>query len=115
MVDENPVEDLQKEFQDVLMELQGEKNLQKFHVEYEKLLASLKKAHEVEKRLMTKCRELKAELNVISVNYQSTVLQSQDDKSTIVSLKQVQYEGKRIRYENAVHYLPRKNKLRLRC
>lgn len=80
-MDENPAKALEKEFQDVLHELLEEKNMQRFRVEYERLLAALIKAHECEKRLMAECRELKAELNVKFMSSQS--------------LKQVEYEKKR--------------------
>ena len=44
--------------QEVLQELMGDRNLERFRVEYEKLHRALTKSHESEKRLMNKCREL---------------------------------------------------------
>ena len=42
----------------VLQELVGDKSLERFRSEYDKLHRALKKSHESEKRLIKKCREL---------------------------------------------------------
>ncbi len=42
----------------------GDKSLDRFRVEYEKLHSALKRSHENEKKLIKKCRELNQELNV---------------------------------------------------
>ena len=42
----------------VLQELVGDKSLERFRQEYDKLHRALKKSHESEKRLIKKCREL---------------------------------------------------------
>ena len=55
-------EKLEKDFQHVLTELVGDKSLERFRQEYEKLHRALKKSHESEKRLIKKCRELNAEI-----------------------------------------------------
>lgn len=93
-MEENSVEALENEFQDVLNELVGEKNLQKFRVEYEKLFTVLKRSHENEKRLMTKCRELKAEISSNSSKIMLIVKQCQEAETSNVSLKKVKYEYK---------------------
>ncbi|KAK2863829.1 hypothetical protein Q7C36_002983 [Tachysurus vachellii] len=80
-------ETLEMEFQDVLNELEGETSLAKFRVEYEKLITTLKKSHENEKRLMTKCRELKAEISANSVKVVTALKLSHEDQTTIISLK----------------------------
>ncbi|XP_029632383.1 cilia- and flagella-associated protein 58 [Salmo trutta] len=85
--DENSFESLEKEFQEVLDELVGDKSLDKFRVEYEKLTNALKKSHESEKRLMTKCRELNAEIVSNSVKVATALKLSQEDQTTITSLK----------------------------
>lgn len=87
--DENSFESLEKEFQEVLDELVGDKSLDKFRVEYEKLTNALKKSHESEKRLMTKCRELNAEIVSNSVKVATALKLSQEDQTTITSLKKV--------------------------
>ncbi|XP_060754267.1 cilia- and flagella-associated protein 58 [Neoarius graeffei] len=86
-LEENSFEALEKEFQDVLNELVGDKNLEKFSVEYEKLITALRKSHENEKRLMTKCRELKAEISSNSVKVETALKLSHEDQTTIMSLK----------------------------
>ncbi len=53
---------IEAEVSAVLSQLASEPELDKFRVEYEKLHNVLKQSHESEKRLMTKCRELNAEL-----------------------------------------------------
>ena len=45
-----------------MKKLKGDESLDKFRVEFEKLHQALKKSHDGEKRLMTKCRELNADL-----------------------------------------------------
>ncbi|GAA6071925.1 cilia- and flagella-associated protein 58, partial [Tachysurus ichikawai] len=82
-------ETLEMGFQDVLNELEGETSLAKFIVEYEKLITTLKKSHENEKRLMTKCRELKAEISTNSVKVEKALKLSHEDQTTILSLKKV--------------------------
>ena len=52
------LDSLERDFQEVLAELVGDKSLERFRQEYEKLHRALKKSHESEKRLIKKCREL---------------------------------------------------------
>ena len=73
----------------VLGELMGDKSLEKFRVEYEKLHRALKKSHESEKRLMQKCRELNAEIVANAAKVQTALKLSQEDQTTIASLKKV--------------------------
>ena len=67
----------------------GDKSLEKFRVEYEKLHRALKKSHESEKRLMQKCRELNAEIVANASKVQTALKLSQEDQTTIASLKKV--------------------------
>ncbi|XP_062390112.1 cilia- and flagella-associated protein 58 [Sardina pilchardus] len=85
--EENSFEALEKEFQEVLSELLGDKSLEKFRVEYEKLTNALKKSHESEKRLMTKCRELNGEIVANAAKVATALKLSQEDQTTITSLK----------------------------
>jgi hypothetical protein len=50
----NAFEALERDFQDVLSELVGDKSLERFRLEYEKLHRALKKSHDQEKRLIKK-------------------------------------------------------------
>lgn len=67
----------------------GDKSLERFRIEYEKLHRALKKSHESEKRLMQKCRELNAEIVANAAKVTTALKLSQEDKATISSLKQV--------------------------
>uniref|UniRef100_A0A3P8T3Q4 Cilia and flagella associated protein 58 n=1 Tax=Amphiprion percula TaxID=161767 RepID=A0A3P8T3Q4_AMPPE len=74
-------------FQMVLSELVADKNMDKIRVEYEKLILALKKSRENEKRLMSKCRELNAEIVSTSTKVAAALKLSQEDETTITSLK----------------------------
>lgn len=67
----------------------GDRSLEKFRVEYEKLHKALKKSHDSEKRLMQKCRELNAEIVANSAKVATALKLSQEDQATIASLKKV--------------------------
>lgn len=87
--DEGTFESLERDFQEVLSELTGDKSLEKFRDEYEKLHRALKKSHDNEKRLMTKCRELNAEIVANSAKVSTALKLSQEDQASIASLKKV--------------------------
>jgi len=80
-------ESLERDFQHVLTELVGDKSLERFRQEYEKLHRALKKSHESEKRLIKKCRELNAEIVSNASKVQTALKLSQEDQNTIASLK----------------------------
>ena len=86
---EESFEALEKQFQLVLTELLGDKSVEKFRTEYEKITGALRKAHESEKRLMSKCRELNAEIVSNSTKVETALKLSQEDEATIRSLKKV--------------------------
>uniref|UniRef100_H2ZK28 Cilia- and flagella-associated protein 58 central coiled coil domain-containing protein n=1 Tax=Ciona savignyi TaxID=51511 RepID=H2ZK28_CIOSA len=86
--EEDAFQALEKDFQEVVGELMGDKTLERFRVEYEKLHKALKKSHESEKRLMSKCRELNAEIVTNSSKVSQALKLSQDDQATIQQLKQ---------------------------
>lgn len=90
-LEESEFEELEKEFQDVINLLKGDKTLEKFRIEYEKLHAVMKKSHENEKRLMEKCRELNAELVVNSSKVAALTKLTKDDQETISSMKTVKF------------------------
>jgi seryl-tRNA synthetase len=56
-------------------------------VEYEKLHRALKKSYESEKRLIKKCQELNAEIVANSAKVQTALRLSQEDQTTISTLK----------------------------
>lgn len=80
-------EALERDFQEVLQELVGDKSLERFRVEYEKLHRALKKSHDGEKRLIKKCRELRAEIIANAAKVQTALKLSEEDQQTITSLK----------------------------
>ncbi|XP_064630786.1 cilia- and flagella-associated protein 58-like [Lineus longissimus] len=86
-IDDSAFEALEKDFQEVLSELVGDRSLEKFRAEYEKLHKALKKSHDSEKRLMQKCRELNAEIVANSAKVSTALKLSQEDQTTIASLK----------------------------
>ena len=71
----------------MLQELVGDKSLERFRVEYDKLHRALKKSHESEKRLIKKCRELNQEIVANAAKVQTALKLSQEDQNTISSLK----------------------------
>lgn len=81
------IENLERDFQNVISDLGGEDNLERFRLEYEKLHRALKKSHESEKRLIKKCQELTQELMANAAKIQSAIKLSQGDHSTIEALK----------------------------
>ena len=83
----NAFEALEKDFQEVLQELAGDKSLEHFRLEYEKLHRALKKSHESEKRLIKKCRDLNSEIVQNASKVQTALKLSQDDQGTISGLK----------------------------
>ncbi|CAE7236113.1 Cfap58 [Symbiodinium natans] len=80
-------EALERDFQEILQELVGDKSLEHFRNEYEKLHRALKKSHDSEKHLIKKCRELNAEIVQNAVKVQTALKLSQEDQATITALK----------------------------
>lgn len=80
-------EQLERDFHEVLEELVGDKSLEHFRVEYEKLHRALKRSHESEKRLIKKCRELNGEIVQNAVKVQTALKLSQEDQQRISALK----------------------------
>merc|ERR1719453_2775997 len=80
-------EALERDFQEVLQELVGDKSLERFRVEYEKLHRALRKSHEQEKRLVKKCRELNSENLNNQAKIKTALRLSQEDQKTISHLQ----------------------------
>uniref|UniRef100_A0A674NJS0 Cilia and flagella associated protein 58 n=1 Tax=Takifugu rubripes TaxID=31033 RepID=A0A674NJS0_TAKRU len=76
-----------QEFYTILDELVGDQSVDQVRLEFEKLIQALKKSRENEKRLMSKCRELNAEIVSSSTKVSAALQLSQDDQTTITSLK----------------------------
>ncbi|NWV41309.1 CFA58 protein, partial [Grantiella picta] len=86
-LEESAYEALEKNSQEFISVLKRDEALEKFRVEYEKLLAIMKKSRENEKHLMEKCRKLRAELAEKSSKVAVLTKLSKDDGDTISSLK----------------------------
>ena len=80
-------EQLEKEFNKTLQELSGDDNLSKFKLEYEKLHKILIKSRDNEKRLVSKCKDLNAEIMANAAKVQASLKASQSDRSNITNLK----------------------------
>ncbi len=80
-------EALERDFRSVLNELVGDKSLERFRQEYEKLHFTLKKSHENEKRLIKKCRELNTEIVSNASKIQTALRLSLQDQNSIALLK----------------------------
>ncbi len=78
-----------EEFQLVLDELVEDRSMDKVRLECEKLVHALKKSRENERRLMSKCRELNAEIVSNSSKVESALRLSRNDETAITSLKMV--------------------------
>ncbi|XP_026128390.1 cilia- and flagella-associated protein 58-like [Carassius auratus] len=85
--EDSAFETMEKDIEEVLNELSGDDKLEKFHVEYEKIAKALRKSHENEKRLMSKCRELNAEIMSNTVKVSTAMKLADEDQATITSLK----------------------------
>ena len=65
-IDQSAFETIERDFQDVLKELAGDRSLEKFRGEYEKLHMALRKSYENEKRLIKRVKELGTEIKINS-------------------------------------------------
>ncbi|CEG39346.1 uncharacterized protein PHALS_09599 [Plasmopara halstedii] len=81
------LEALENDFEEVLAELEGDKSLERFRLEYEKLHRALKKSNVQEKKLIKKCRELNSEIINNAAKVQTALKLSQEDQVCIISLK----------------------------
>ncbi|NXO72462.1 CFA58 protein, partial [Phainopepla nitens] len=86
-LDESAFEAVEKDSQEFISILNRDEALEKFRIEYEKLLAIMKKSRENEKHLMEKCRKLSAELVEKSSKVAVLTKLTHDDGETISSLK----------------------------
>ncbi|NXO86478.1 CFA58 protein, partial [Sitta europaea] len=86
-LEESAFEALEKDSQEFISILSRDEALEKFRVEYEKLLALMKKSRGNEKHLMEKCRKLSAELVEKSSKVAVLTKLTSDDGETISSLK----------------------------
>lgn len=74
---------LETEFQTVLKEIGGDKQLEHFHREYEKHYRILLASHENEKKLIKKCKELNAHITESTLKVQQAFRLSQEENENI--------------------------------
>ena len=74
---------LETEFQTVLKEIGGDKQLEHFHREYEKHYRILLASHENEKKLIKKCKELNAHITDSTLKVQQAFRLSQEENENI--------------------------------
>jgi len=80
-------EALERDFQEVLANLVGDKSLERFRMEYEKLHRALKRSHEHERKLIKKVRELNTEIVNNAAKVHTALKLSQEDQNTIATLR----------------------------
>ena len=74
---------LESEFQAVLKEIGGDKQLEHFHREYEKHYRILLASHENEKKLIKKCKELNSHIAESTLKVQQAFRMSQEESDNI--------------------------------
>jgi chromosome segregation ATPase len=79
--------ELENDFQSVLKEVGGDKQLEHFRLEYEKLHRALKSSHENEKKLIKKCKELNQEITESTMKVQQALRLSQEENENIRAFK----------------------------
>ena len=80
-------ESLEKDFQMVLEDMLGDKSLEKFRTQYEKLHRALKTSYESEKRLVKRCRELHDIMINNAARIKTAIILTKQDSQTINALK----------------------------
>ena len=80
-------EALERDFQQVLEEMLGDRSLERFRAEYEKLHRALKTSYESEKRLVKKCRELHDMMIQNAARVKSAIILTRKDSQMITSLQ----------------------------
>ncbi len=85
--DQAAFEALEKDFSQVLEQLAGDPNLERFQGEYKKLHGALKRSHTSEKRLFDKCQELNNEIVANASKVQAALRLSRQDQASIQILK----------------------------
>jgi chromosome segregation ATPase len=81
-------EKVDQDFQYVLQEIAGDKTLERFRLEYQKLHKTLKTSHDTEKKLIKKCKELNSDIAANSVKVQIALKLSNEDNIAMEQVKQ---------------------------
>jgi uncharacterized protein with von Willebrand factor type A (vWA) domain len=86
-VDPAVYEALERDFRDVLQSMMGEKSMERYRTEYEKLHRALKTSYESEKRLVKRCKELQDTIVQNATKVKAAIKLTQEDSNTISILK----------------------------
>lgn len=86
-VDQAQYEALERDFREVLSAMVGEKSMERFRAEYEKLHRALKTSYESEKRLVKRCKELNDTIANNATRVKAALRLTQEDSNTITVLK----------------------------
>lgn len=87
-IDSKTYIELEQNFQAVIQELIGDKTLDSFRENYQKLHSALKRANENNHRLIAKCKELNDEITLNSAKVERSLELLQQDRRTITALRQ---------------------------
>ena len=80
-------EALERDFQEVLATLAGDRSLDRFRAEYEKIHRALKRSHDHERKLIKKVKDLNNEIVNNASKVHTALKLSQDDQQTITTLR----------------------------
>lgn len=87
-LNQSDFEKVDQDFQYVLQEIAGDKTLERFRLEYQKLHKTLKTSHDTEKKLIKRCKELNSEIAANSVKVQIALKLSHEDNIAMDQVKQ---------------------------
>ncbi|EGD80250.1 hypothetical protein PTSG_10926 [Salpingoeca rosetta] len=87
MSEDGAMEDELQDFAEALDRFSDDPAFSPFREEYENLLEALEKAHDNERRLESKCRELNAELVSNAAKVQSALQNNRDDEMSVAHLQ----------------------------
>ena len=80
-------EDLERDFKEVLQSMVGEKSMERFRAEYEKLHRAMKTSYESEKRLVKQAKDLQEIISNNTARVKAALKLTQEDSATIGVLK----------------------------
>ncbi|KAG5508456.1 hypothetical protein JIQ42_08198 [Leishmania sp. Namibia] len=80
-------QDCERQYQGVLMTLEGDDVLERFRVEYDSLHSSLLRSHEGEGRLLRKCTDLQSDIEACAEKAIAAAELTLGDRDTIANLK----------------------------
>merc|ERR1719487_1152465 len=86
-MDQAAFDKLEQDFKKVLEEMVGEKSMDRFRSEYERLHRALRTSHENEKRLFKRCKDMNESIQQNATRVKAAIKLTQEDASTISILK----------------------------